>query len=151
MNPRGLLLLGAIILSIGNMLGGNSNNSISIGELHTKSTGTYLIHGKCLSKDNSVIMTDSTGSVELEGSAICYGVYGKGLVQKAGSNLRLVKFNFIEEVKSKRYRILKTFNYPDGVYAKVDLESEGIKVIKLIPSYGMSNYVIKTSTGYERL
>lgn len=150
MNPRGLILLGAIILSIGNLLGGNTNNSISIGELHTKAAGTYQIHGKCLSLDNSVIMTDSTGSVELEGNTTCYGVYGKGLVQKGGPNLRLLKFRFIEEVKSNRYKILKTFNYPDGVYAKVDLGDE-IKVIKLLPSYGSSDYVIKTSTGYLRL
>lgn len=151
MNPRAFILLGTIILSIGGLMGGaKTNKTVPINQLHLEESGRFSVHGNCLNKGDTIVLTDPTGSIEVAGRVRCWGDYGKAVIFKNGSFARLINFSLIAEVKSNRYKVLKTLNYPDGEYVQINIDGE-LEIVKLTPSYGMSNYVILTNRGYERL
>lgn len=139
-----LALCGAILLSLTSCLS-KTNNSLSISQIHTKASGSYLVHGTCYNRNGYVSISDNTGSIRANGNVRCYGTYGAARIRKQGTNTQVVKFNPIRTV-DKTYKV-KAFK--PGGYAVInkDGNEHTVKVI----GKGLTPFVIKTSEGYERL
>lgn len=140
-----LILIGAVCLSIGNL---NVNRSVnSINELSTKTNGAYKVNAHCLTLNDVTTLTDNSGSVVAYSNYTCPISYGEAIVNVAGENITLVRFIPITQSKSNRIKIIKTFSYPDGNYAKT---SNG-ELIKIHESLGNSNYGIMSNKGFIQL
>jgi hypothetical protein len=118
---RWLILIGACLLSLGNLAEPSSITTLS--DLPTKPNGLYKVNNvTCYSSDKfsgvGTLIDTNTSRVEVSMNIECYGSVGTATLYKnQGENTQLISF---KAISNPHVPITQSIvNYPDGVYIKI--------------------------------